>query len=98
MYTEPVSSDNLVDESNQLFPEIGKTAIAHTKTCLSGSSPEDGLTGGVGDTARLVPVIMGEDIGTGSGVYRGEAADEEGGKSSMRVPNAVLPVGGTAGP
>lgn len=67
------------------------------KTWLSGLSPEAELVGGVGDRARLVPIVAGEDVGTGFGMYRGEGVDDDVGKDSMVIPNAVFPVGEPGG-
>ena len=95
---EPLSSDKL-GQSNQYFPESGKTSIAHTRTCRSGSSPEDEVTGVVGDTARLGggPTLMaaGEGVATGLGVYRGEGADGDGRYISTIEPDAITPVSGS---
>lgn len=50
----------------------------------------------MGNAARLVPMVAGEDVGTALGVYRGDAVDVDdvkNSKNSMMIPKAVLPVG-----
>jgi len=76
--------------------ETREAGFSHTKTFPPGSPYEDRLGRGAGDTteleAGLTPVVMGGDVGTGIGVFRGETVDGNGDGGSMVLPNAVVPI------